>query len=74
MSKYDIFAISIPDPVELGPIFHSLMHMFPVRLILSGVLDSYLIGKAADGDTRRHIYFMNGILSGIHDTRKVIET
>ena len=38
MSKYDIFAISMPNLVELGPIFHSLRHMFPVRLILSGVL------------------------------------
>ena len=24
--------------VELGPIFHTLWHMFPVRLIISGVL------------------------------------
>ena len=38
MSKYDIFAISMSNLVELGPILHSLWHMFPVRLILSGVL------------------------------------
>ena len=28
----------MPNLVELGPIFHSLRHIFPVRLILSGVL------------------------------------
>ena len=44
MSKYDIFAISMPNLVELGPIFHSLRHMFPVRLILSGVLEGLEIG------------------------------
>ena len=35
MSKYDIFAISMSNLVELGPIFHSLWHIFLVRLILS---------------------------------------
>ena len=38
MSKYDIFAISMSNLIELGPRFHSLWHMFPVRLIMSGVL------------------------------------
>ena len=49
MSKYDIFAISMPNLVGLGPIFHSLRHMFPVRLILSGVLGK----KAANTDETR---------------------
>ena len=38
MSKKDIFAIFMPNLVELGAIFDSLSHMIPVRLILSGVL------------------------------------
>ena len=38
MSKYYIFAIFMSNLVELGPIFHSLLHKLPVRLILSGVL------------------------------------
>ena len=41
MSKYDIFANSMSSLVGLGAIFHSLWHMFPVRLILSEVLDSF---------------------------------
>ena len=40
MSKYDIFATSMSNLVGLGPIFHSLWHMFPVRLILSEVLNA----------------------------------
>ena len=38
MLKYDILAISMSNLAELGPIFHPLGHMFPVRLIMSGVL------------------------------------
>ena len=34
----------MPKLVELGPIFHSLRHMFPVCLILSGVLEGLEIG------------------------------
>ena len=47
MSKYDIFAISVSNLVELGLIFHSLWHMFPVRLIISGVLSLSLM-KASE--------------------------
>ena len=39
MLKYDILAISVSNLAELGPIFYPLGHMFPVRLIMSGVLD-----------------------------------
>ena len=50
MSKYDIFAISMSNLVGLGPIFHSLWHMFPVRLILSEVLVigriRFMLGRA----------------------------
>ena len=45
MSKYDIFAISMSNLVELGPLFHSLWHMFPVRLIMSGVLQPVAQGQ-----------------------------
>ena len=38
MLKYDILAISTSNLAELGPIFHPLGLMFPVRLIMSGVL------------------------------------
>ena len=41
MLKYDILAISVSNLAELGPIFYPLGHMFPVRLIMSGVLLSY---------------------------------
>ena len=40
MLKYDILAISMSNLEELGPIFHPLGHMFPVRLIMSGVLQT----------------------------------
>ena len=50
MSKYDIFAISMSNLVELGPIFHSLWHMFPVRLIMSGVLDLVDLDQDLDLD------------------------
>ena len=30
--------ISMSNLAELGPVFHPLGHMFPVRLIMSGVL------------------------------------
>ena len=38
MLKYDILAISMSNLAEFGPIFHPQGHMFPVRLIMSGVL------------------------------------
>ena len=45
MANYDIFAISMLNLVELGPIFHSLWHMIPVRLIMSGVLVDAMVKK-----------------------------
>ena len=38
MSKYNILAITIPNLVELGPIFDPVRPIFPVRQIMSGVL------------------------------------
>ena len=73
MSKYDIFAISMSNLVELGPIFHPLWHMFPVRLILSGVLSSNYVGQIrVSGLSRRfEVGFWLNCLSCIHILKMV---
>ena len=50
MLKYDILAISMSNLAELRPIFHPLGHMFPVRLIMSGVLSVIILEYAAEKD------------------------